>query len=911
MAGSGGLGRDLIIAPYMYEAIVFPPPVFCFILSKRGKHTMAGKKEEQAQGAIESPSPQKAGKHAPVTGKVSLPSGRTACPIVGIGSSAGGLEAFESFFNAMPANSGIAFVLVAHLDPTHISILPELIQKKTKMKVLQVTDNMKVQANHVYLIPPNKEMAILNGSLQLMEKLKPRGANLPIDSFLRSLAQDQGSNASCIILSGTGTDGTLGLRAIKGEAGMTMVQDEESAKYSGMPLSAIATGLVDYVLPADKMPEQLLKYVKHATKSSTAKDYEKDERLQNELNKIFILLRSGTGHDFSLYRKKTIFRRIERRMYAHQLDNMEGYVRYLQKSEQERTILFKELLIGVTSFFRDAEAFELLKKTYLPALLKEKPDNYPVRIWVPGCSSGEEVYSIAMIIQECMEDMGRLFNIQIFGTDIDDEAVNAARDGIYPDSISADVSPERLKKFFTKDENYFQVKKLIREMAVFAPQNIIKDPPFTKLDMLSCRNLLIYFEPELQNKLLPIFHYSLNKDGILFLGPSESTGQAGDLFSSLNNKSKIFKRISSGLSGHPVLNFPIPGQVLHTVQMDTPEQPRQVEDVMNTLKLLKSMLAQSDMSPCVVIDDLANVLYIHGRTGRFLEPAEGETSNNILNMARPGLKTGLTNAINKTAASMRDTEMKGLQIKDNGTLLDLSLIVRPLPDSQTGRHGMLLVIFNVVSPDVKKKGEVQLPTKEKNTDDIKKLEDELQYTKENLQATIRELETSNEELKSTNEELQSTNEELQSTNEELETSKEELQSINEESVTVNAELQSRIDEMVKANDDIKNLLDATAIAVIFLDIDLAVRRFTPMVTEMFPLTKADIGRPIEHFASSLIDVDLQSCSRKVLKDLALHESTVNDTAGNKYRMRIRPYRTVNNVIDGVVVTFEDVTQTPK
>lgn len=870
---------------------------------------MAGKKEEKAQTAAESLSSTKVKKQAAVTGEVSLSSGSAACPIVGIGASAGGLEAFESFFNAMPANSGIAFVLVAHLDPTHISILPELIQKKTKMKVLQVTDNMKVQANHVYIIPPNKEMAILNGSLQLMEMLKPRGANLPIDSFLRSLAQDQGSNASCIILSGTGTDGTLGLRAIKGEAGMTIVQDEESAKYSGMPHSAIGTGLVDYVLPVDKMPEQLLRYIKHAVKISTATVYDTDERLQNELNKIFILLRSGTGHDFSLYKKNTIFRRIERRMHVHQLDEIEGYVRYLQESERERTILFKELLIGVTCFFRDAEPFELLKKTYLPALLPEKPDDYSVRIWVPGCSSGEEVYSIAMILQECMEGMGRRFNVQIFGTDIDDEAVSAARVGIYPDSISADVSPERLKKFFTKKENHFQVKKLIREMAVFAQQNIIKDPPFTKLDILSCRNLLIYFEPELQKNLLPIFHYSLNKDGILFLGPSESIGQASDLFSSLDNKWKIFKRISPGLSGHPVLNFPSSGQALGTVQMDTPEPSRQVENVVNTLTLLQSMLAQSDMSPCVVIDDLANILYIHGRTGRFLEPAEGETSNNILDMARPGLKTGLTNAINKTATSMRETELKGLQVKDNGTLLDLNLTVRPLPDFQTGRHGMLLVIFDVVSPGVKKKGKAQLQEKEKNSDDIKKLEDELQYTKENLQATIGELETSNEELKSTNEELQSTNEELQSTNEELETSKEELQSLNEESVTVNAELQSRIDEMVKANDDIKNLLDATAIAVIFLDIDLAVRRFTPTVTEMFPLTQSDIGRPIEHFASSLIDVDLHSSSRKVLQDLGLQETIVKDNKGKMYRLRIRPYRTVNNVIDGVVITFEDITET--
>jgi len=451
-------------------------------------------------------------------------------PVVALGASAGGLEAFKVFFKQMDPDSGMAFILVAHLDPTHSSILPELLQKQTEMKVCQVKDNMKVFPNQVYIIPPNREMAIIGGSLQLLEMKKPRGVNLPIDIFFRSLAEEQSSNAICIILSGTGTDGTLGLRAIKGEAGMAMVQDLGSAKYDGMPRSAIATGLADYVLSPDKMPDQLISYVKHLSKKPAGKITVEDDSILSALQKIFLVLRARTEHDFSQYKKNTICRRIERRLHVHQIDNINDYVRYLQDSEREVNILFRELLIGVTNFFRDSVGFELLLSKYLPDLLKDKPEDYQFRIWVPGCSSGEEAYSVAIIIQEYMDTIGRHFNVQIFGTDIDEEAVNIARAGLYPASISADISPDRLKKFFIKEDEQYQIKKTIREMVVFAPQNIIKDPPFTKLDLLCCRNLLIYFGPELQKKLLPIFHYSLKPDGVLFLGSSESIGQFTDLF---------------------------------------------------------------------------------------------------------------------------------------------------------------------------------------------------------------------------------------------------------------------------------------------------------------------------------------------------------------------------------------------
>jgi two-component system CheB/CheR fusion protein len=502
-----------------------------------------------------------------------VPTGKSF-PIVGIGASAGGLEAFEAFFDAMPPDSGIAFVLVTHLDPSHATILPELIQKKTQMRVQEVTDNLKIEPDQVYIIPPNREMAILNGTLQLLELTRPRGLNLPIDTFLRSLAKDQTGNAVCIILSGTGTDGTLGLRAIKGEGGMTMAQDLDSAKYDGMPRSVAATGLVDYILPPALMPKQVLSYTRHTIKAPPAAALASENvSIGNALPKIFILLRATTGHDFSLYKKNTICRRIERRMHVHQIDNIMDYVRYLQTSNREISTLFMELLIGVTNFFRDPKAFEILKSIYLPELLQNKPDDSVIRVWVPGCSSGEEAYSVAIILQECMADLGRHLNVQIFGTDLDETSIAVARAGRFPQSISADVNPERLQRFFHKEESHYQIKKSIREMVIFAPQNITKDPPFTNLDLLCCRNLLIYFSAKLQKQLLPIFYYSLKPDALLFLGTSETIGQATDFFSLQEKKWKIFKRKATASAETTALSFPALSATSENQEEETPPPP--------------------------------------------------------------------------------------------------------------------------------------------------------------------------------------------------------------------------------------------------------------------------------------------------------------------------------------------------
>ncbi|MFT5658766.1 MAG: two-component system CheB/CheR fusion protein, partial [Gammaproteobacteria bacterium] len=627
----------------------------------------------------------------------------------------------------------------------------------------------------------------------------------------------------------------------------------------------------------------------------------------NALQKIYLILRTQTDHDFSLYKKNTICRRIERRMTVNQINEIDDYVRYLQESEREAAILFKELLIGVTNFFRDPIIFASLSELLVRKLLVGKPHQYTLRVWVAGCSSGEEAYSIAIILQECMQQLDRHFNVQIFATDIDEEAISVARQGIYPESIQADVSPERLSRYFTKEnDGRYRIHKTTREMLVFAPQNLTKDPPFTNLDLLCCRNLLIYLGPELQKKLLQVFHYSLRKGGMLFLGSSETIGQGGtELFSALDKKGKIFRRKPSTTPAHSDLTFPAVPTTISVESLLIPEQIRQAEEI-SALQLVESILKQSNTSPCVIIDDQSNIVYIHGQTGRFLEPAEGKISVNILKMARLGLRVVLAAAIRKVATHKQEVTHRGLEMESEGKTIHLDLVVRPILE-QSVMRGMMMIIFEDSNKAKKNKKSPPTPQRiESLNKTAKELSLELDYTKENLQTTIEELETTNEELKSTNEELQSTNEELQSTNEEMETSKEELQSLNEESVTVNSELQSRIDELSIANDDMKNLLDSTDIATVFLDTNLCIRRFTPSATEIIPLAGSDSGRPIKHFATILIDTDLTEYGRLVLQDLEVREAEVKSRDGRFFFMRVRPYRTTNNVIDGVIVTFEDI-----
>ena len=615
--------------------------------------------------------------------------GESPFPIVGIGASAGGLEAFEGFFTHMPANSGMAFVLVTHLAPNQTSLLPELLQRRTKMEVHTASDGTKVLANHVYVSPPHKEVAILNGTLQLMETAEPRGLHLPIDSFFRALGQDQRDKAMCIILSGTGTDGTLGLKAVKGESGMAMVQDPRSAKFAGMPESAIGTGLVDYVLPVAEMPDQLVKYARGPFLTVGKPSAEIEAPDPASLQKIFILLRGRTGHDLSLYKFSTIRRRIERRMNVHQIGAANHYIRYLQENPHELDILFKELLIGVTSFFRDPEAFAVLAKSALPKLLKSRPDNQEVRVWVPGCSTGEEAYSIAILVHEYMEAAGKNLNIQVFATDLDTQAIETARLGRYPDGIAVDVSAERLRRYFAKENGYYRIRKEIRETVVFAPQNAIKDPPFTKLDILSCRNLLIYLESELQKRLLPAFHYALRPGGVLFLGSSETIGEFTDLFAPVDKKWKIFTRRPSSVATHGLAMMPgLPaverGALLPPIE--APPGPRNVR----VLGQIEKMLLKRFVPPSVVVSERGDIVHIHGRTGRFLELPPGEPSLNIFEMAREGLQFDLESAIRKATTQDEEVVHEGGRIKTNGDHTPVTVTVRKIAEPETLR-GLLFV----------------------------------------------------------------------------------------------------------------------------------------------------------------------------------------------------------------------------
>jgi len=831
-------------------------------------------------------------------------------PIVGIGASAGGLEAFETFFKAMPAESGIAFILVTHLDPSHTSILPELLQKSTSMKVHQVKDGMQVRPNEIYVIPPNKDLSILGGKLQLLDFQQQHGLNLPVDSFLQSLAQDQGRNAIGIVLSGTGSDGTRGIKAIKGEAGMVMAQDQDSAKYEGMPRSAIDTGVVDFVMPPEDMPAKLIAYAQRTRRGAALVEAPVEGRKGDALQKIFIILRNRTGHDFSQYKYNTIYRRIERRMNVQQVDTIDEYVRFVNTSEQEAQALFKEFLINVTQFFRDPEAFDVLQNKLFPAMLKEKAEGEVIRVWVPGCSTGEEAYSIAIALQESMRKVNRIFPVQIFGTDIDDEAIDVARAGIYPPNIQSDLKPKLLKRYFVKNEDgRYCVTKSIREMLVFALQNVIKDPPFTKLDMIACRNLLIYLGTPLQRKVLPLFHYALKPDGMLFLGSSETVGAFADLFEAVEKKWKLFTRKPASAALHHTPHLQMQPDVQIVQDAPAAVALKDAED-MSALQMVEMILRQSDTPPCAVIDAASNIVYIHGRTGKFLEPAEGRANANILDMARPGLKPELADALRKVNSDRQELTCTNIKVPHNGGHVFVDLTVKPILE-HTAHRNMTIVIFQEVEPSASsKKRRLRRSPIKKSDKTAEELDQELRYTRERLQTAIEELETSNEELKSSNEELQSTNEELQSTNEELETSKEELQSLNEEAATVNAELQSRIDDLARTHDDMKNLLDSIDIAIIFLDVDLNVRRFTPRATQFFPLTSTDIGRPLKHLVSNF-DCDINDYAEQVLNDLALRDAELVAKDGTAFRMLVRPYRTVANVIDGVVVTFQDITEIKK
>jgi len=840
-------------------------------------------------------------------------------PIVGIGASAGGLAAFEAFFSGMPAqaDSGMAFVLVQHLAPDHKSILVELVKRYTCMQVFEVEDGMRVQPNCAYIIPPNRDMALLNGTLHLLEAVAQRGQRLSIDFFFRSLAQDQRERAICVVLSGSGSDGTQGVRAIKAEGGMAIAQNPDSTEYDGMPRSAIGTGLIDYILPPAEMPPQLIAYAARALSKVTHREPLPTAKSDDVLKKIFVVLRSQTGHDFSQYKQNTVSRRVERRMAVHQIEQVEQYLRFLQETPAEVDSLFRDLLIGVTNFFRDREAFDALQQE-LSLVLAAKPADSPLRIWATGCSTGEEAYSLAILLREQMDALKKTFKVQLFATDIDARAIDTARAGVYPASIAADVSPERLARFFSAEDGGYRIHKNIRDLLIFSEHDVIKDPPFSKLDLISCRNLLIYMGPELQRKLIPLFQYALNPSGLLLLGSSETVGDFVDLFAPVDRKAKLYKS-----QGDPsAFRQPSFGRFSPRAN-DTSAGAGSMRPSARAGGLpLRELLERALLSRAPVgalVNEQSDILYLHGQTGKFLEPSPGEAVLNVVKMARQGLRQDLTSALQRAMTRNELVSCPNVRVKTNGDYTTINLTVQPLfadasSASNAGPASLFLVAFEEIAsveggpPAPSEGGSATEPSSDAERQ-IARLMHDLRAKDEHLLSTQDQMQTSNEELRSSNEELQSTNEELQSTNEELETSKEELQSVNEELATVNSELQAKVTDLSRVNNDMNNLLAGTGVGTVFVDHQLCIQRFTPAVTQLINLIRSDIGRPLAHIVNNLqgynrLVLDVQD----VLDTLTPKEVEVQTHAGAWHLLRIRPYRTLENVIEGAVITFMEVTE---
>ena len=827
-------------------------------------------------------------------------------PIVCIGASAGGLEAFEQFLSNVPKDSGMAYIVIQHLDPTQKGMLPELLQRISSMEVLQVEDRMTVKPNRVYVIPSNKTMSILNGILYLFEPLESRGLRLPIDYFLFSLADDQHENAIGVILSGMGSDGSTGIRAIKEKNGLVLVQDPTEAKYDSMPRNAIDAVLTDIVAPASELPLKLLDFLKYTPELISEMEIELKD--QSALDKIIILLRTQTGNDFSLYKKNTVYRRIERRMGVHKIDKIAAYVTFLQTNPKEVDILFKELLIGVTNFFRDAAVWEKLEEVVMPQLIINQQEGALLRAWVPGCSTGEEAYSLAIVFKEAIEKINPHggISLQIFATDLDNEAIETARKGLFSVDIKENVSPKRLQRFFSTTDNGYRINNEIREMVVFAKHNIILHPPFTKLDILTCRNLLIYMDSELQKKILGLFYYSLNREGFLVLGSAETLGSQSHFFTPIESKLKIYQRTITNQT--PEL-FDFPSSFSRTKQAYIEHQPP-VKPPTNIQTLADQLLLQYFSPPGVLVNNLGDIIYISGRTGKYLEPAVGKANMNIFAMLRDGLRNDFPAAFRQALMKKELVQLRNIKVGTNGGTQYLDVTIQWI-DKPEALAGMVMIIFKDIAKveglkELEKKGD-----KISNTARQLELEKELQHAREEMQTTLEEMQTSQEELKSTNEELQSTNEELQSTNEELTTSKEEMQSLNEELQTVNAELLSKVDDFTRVNNDMKNLLNSTDIATLFLDKDLNIRRYTNQATKIFKLIKSDIGRPFTDQVSDLDYPELATDALEVLRTLTFIQKQITTSDGRWFSTRIMPYRTFDDRIDGLVITFFNISDHKK
>jgi len=837
-------------------------------------------------------------------------------PIVGIGASAGGLEAFTQLLRALPTDTGMAFVFVQHLDPTHATVLTDLLSRATRMPTRQIEDGTLVRPDHVYVIPPNHSLTIAGGILRLGSRDNTHGQHLPIDTFLASLADDQGVRAIGVILSGTGSDGAVGLRAIKSAGGVTFAQDERSAQHGGMPHSAVAAGVVDLVLPPGDIAGELVRIARHPYVESPATSpgdaHPGPER--DGLRQIFRILRSATGTDFQGYKPATVRRRVARRMLLQRMETFESYARHLRKHPAEVQALHDDLFVTVTRFFRDPDVFHALARTVFPRIMKERPRNTPIRIWTPGCATGEEAYSILIALTEFLEtekSRGDDVAIQLFATDANGASIARARVGRYPESIALDVSPERLRRFFVKVDGQYEVTKSLRDVAVFAVHNVATDPPFSRLDLLTCRNVLIYLGPDLQKRVLPVFHYALKPTGFLLLGTAETPGTFSELFAPVDKTHRIYAR----RPGPPraALGWTLRelgGSAADGVSPERAERvpaPQASELGREADRILLAKYAPAG----VIVNDDMEVLHVRGRTGPYLEVPSGAASLSLLKMLREGLLVDVRAAVKRARTTGAPVRKDGARVRRDGGLVRVNIAVIPLRSSTARRAvpGAFLVLFedspSLAAPARKRKavGRGKLPGEERTTQALRA---ELESTKEYLQAIINEREAANEELQSASEELQSTNEELQSTNEELETSKEELQSVNEELGTVNDELQARNVEFGRLNSDLANILSSVTIPLVIVGPDLRIRRFTGMATRVLNVVPTDVGRSIRDIRWKIELQDVERVLLGVIGTLTPWQGDVQDQDGRWYSVRVLPYRSIDDKIDGAVMAFIDV-----
>jgi two-component system CheB/CheR fusion protein len=839
-------------------------------------------------------------------------------PVVGIGASAGGLEAFTTFLGALPAEVGMAFVIVPHLDPFRESAFTQILSRSTSMPVSQIEDGMPVEVNHIYVIPPNCDLTIEKAVLHIRDRREPRTVNMTIDIFFRSLAADQGKNAIGVVLSGTASDGTLGLAAIKGEGGITFAQDTHSAKYDGMPASAIASGYVDFILPPEGIAQELAHIRSHPYVAGEMSEAEEGQELRDShLGQVFRLLRRATGVDFSEYKPPTIGRRIQRRMALKKIRKLSDYSTLLHSDRAEVQALYQDFLINVTSFFRNPESFELLKKEVYPAILKARGNSTSaIRIWVPGCSTGEETYSLAISLMELLGEDKTGISVQIFGTDLSDVAVKKARSGIYKESIEADVSAARLRRFFHRTDSGYQISKAIRDLCIFSTQNVFNDPPFSRIDLISCRNVMIYLSQSLQKKVIPIFHYALNRAGFLMIGSTEGLlGAGSELFDVVDKKQKIYRK--RPVSTPMTFGFAI-GSTDSQRELTDPSAPSSKRD--DSAKAPGEVQREADRlllaayaPPAVVINDELEILQTRGRTGSFLELPHGKASLHLLKMARPGLLFELQKAIEEVRHNKAEATRNNVHVESDGKTALVT--IRVFPFNSRSEQNNFLVVFEPaadgpqVAPQPAPSGPLTDEERATKDDQVAQLHQELAATKEYLQAIIEGQEATNEELQSANEEIQSGNEELQSTNEELQTSKEELESANEELHTVNEEMQHRNELLAQVNNDLNNLLDNVNLAMVMVGPDLAVRRFTLQAGIFLGLLNTDVGRPVPRLKLNLDKARLEQMMLDVIREAETKQLEVKDNTGTPCRLRISPYRTLDNRVDGAVLSVVEIEAT--